>query len=142
MSDLLTHLYTDIFGPTDAPGKMKNLAELAATLSKLAKRDKPWSGRYLNGVIMGHAGITASAELNQAMAMLAGQIDGQAPLQAQARPMELLVVNDIIPGAIVLGSSVRCPGCQSPIVPRVPWQKYCTPECRTDYHKRQRQNKQ
>lgn len=142
MSNLLTSLYTEIYGPIDAPGKLKNLTELAATLSTLAAREKPWSGRYLNGVIMGHSGINSSAELNQAIEILAGQLDGQAPLQARARPMQLLVVNGITPGSVVLGHSVRCPGCQTPIVPRVPWQKYCTRECRDGHYKQQRQAKQ
>lgn len=140
MSNLLTNLYTEIYGPIDAPGKMKNLAELAETLSNLAGRKTPWSARALNSIIMGHSGFRVTDELNQAMAILAGQIDGQNPLQAKAKPMELLVIGNVIPGSIVLGDTIRCLGCQIPFVPRVPWQKYHDHDCGKKYRKQQSQS--
>ncbi|MCB0207695.1 MAG: hypothetical protein KDJ52_00105 [Anaerolineae bacterium] len=133
--NLLTAVYREIYGDPGNPGKMKNLDELAATLSKIAQRDKPWTARYLNALLLGHKGFSITEELELALYTLAGRLDDQPPLQARARPIQVLTINGVLPGSIVLGHTKRCAGCQIPIVPTVPWQKYCCPECRAKTRK-------
>lgn len=129
---LLTAVYREIYGDPDKPGKMKNLDELAATLSKIAQREKPWTARYLNALLLGHKGFSITEELEQALFVLAGRLDDQPPLQARAKPVQVLTINGVLPGSIVLGHTKRCEGCQVPMVPKVPWQKFCSPECRKE----------
>lgn len=138
MSQTLLQLYQEIYGPTDAPGKMNNLAELGQTLARLINRPTPFGARQLNGAMCGHKGMAVTVELTTALNILAGKLDGQNPLQANAKPIQLLALNgSVLPGSVVLGKTVRCHGCQTPIIPRVPWQKYCTRECRATTTKKQ-----
>jgi len=138
---MLKDLYTEIYGPIDGPGRLKNLDELGSRLAALVSKEKPFAARYLNGVLLGHKGMAPSAELQQAMAIMAGQMDGQHPLQAVASPVGVLGINgNIRPGSVVLGKSVLCPGCNLWFVPRVPWQKYCTTDCGRQYRARVVQN--
>jgi hypothetical protein len=129
--NLLHQIYTELYGPLDAPGRKKHLEELAATLSKIANRGvRPWGWHYLNNILSGREGFNASVELTAALQVLAGRIDGRPDLQTRARPMELLVINgQVEAGSVVLGSSKRCVICLTPIIPIVPWQKRC-PDCR------------
>lgn len=131
MTNLLQDIYTEIYGPIEQTGRLRNLAEMAETLSKLVGKEPPWTDRYLNGVIKGHKGFAISTEMERALHALAGRIEGQHPLQALTQPVQVLSINGYVkPGSIILGKTKRCERCQTPIVPRVPWQRYCCKECR------------
>lgn len=129
-ADILRTIYLEIYGPLNAPGKMRNLRELAATLSKIAKREKPWTHRYLNSLLNGDSGFRVTPELDIALRVLATKLDGANPLQARLVEITVYSVNGHTkPSSIILGESKRCKGCQVLMVPRVPWQDYCGKEC-------------
>lgn len=131
MSNLLHDLYLELYGPLDGPGRLKNLAEMAETLSRLVGKTPAWTARYLNGILKGHKGFAISVDLEKALHALAGRIEGQHPLQALVKPVNVFSINGHVKaGSIILGETKPCHGCHTPIVPRVPWQKYCCPECR------------
>lgn len=131
MSNLLKSIYEELYGPVDGPGKMKNLEELAGTLSDLVKRERPWTARYLVSLLNGNAGFKVTHDLEVALYALAGRLDNQPPLQAHIVEIRAYSINgNVQAGSIVLGVSRRCPRCQTLFVGRVPWQKYCTADCR------------
>lgn len=129
-ADTLKTIYEEIYGPLDAPGKMKNLRELAGTLSQIAKRDKPWTHRYLNSLLNGDSGFRVTPELDIALRVLATKLDGANPLQARLVEITAYSINgSVAPGSIITGKSTRCPGCLVLFVPHNYFQVYCGPEC-------------
>lgn len=130
MSVLLRELYKEIYGPLDGPGKMKNLAEMAANLSRIANRERPWTNRYLNSLINGNEGFALTEELYRALDAMAGKLDGANPLQAHLVEITAYSINGSVePGSIITGKSTRCPGCLVLFVPHNYFQVYCGPEC-------------
>lgn len=131
MSDLLKSIYIELYGPLESPGKMKNLEELATTLSTLAGRERPWTARYLVSLLNGNTGFKVTHDLEVALYALAGRLDNQPPLQALIVEIRAYSINgNVQAGSVILGVSRRCHRCQTLFVGRVPWQKYCAPECR------------
>lgn len=129
-TDILRTIYLEIYGPLDRPGKMKNLRELATTLSEISKREKPWTHRYLNSLLNGDSGFRVTPELDTALRVLTAKLDSSNPLESRLVEITVFSVNGHVqPTSIILGQSKRCKGCHALIVPKVPWQQYCGKEC-------------
>lgn len=129
MSQLLKDLYEALYGPLDGPGKMKNLADMADSLSRIVNRERPWTNRYLNSLIKGNEGFTITEELERAIHILSAREDGQPEVQARSRAITVFTVNGIEPESIVFGHTTRC-YCQLRVVFNHPNRKYCFEECR------------
>lgn len=127
--ELLEGVYTDLYGSLDAPGKMKNLRELADTLSKISNREKPWTHRYLNSLLNGDAGFRVTPELETALRVQADRLDGAHPLLARVVEITAYSINGSVQsGSIITGHSMRCV-CGTLFVPYHNLQKYCCKEC-------------
>ena len=129
MSQLLKELYEARYGAIDGPGKMKNLADMADSLSRIVNRERPWTNRYLNSLIKGNEGFAVTEELERAIYILTARMDGQSEAQARSREIMVFSTNGIEPGSIVFGHTTRC-YCQLPVVFNHPSRKYCFEECR------------
>ena len=126
---LLVDVYKDIYGPKIT---MANLNELAADLSGLAGRPRPWTGKFLHSIIKEYAGFATNGHLNKALTIMAARLDGADDLEARVQEVDgLLAVNDLPPGTLVLGHARRCaaPGCRVRFVPTHPRQKYHSKTC-------------
>ena len=129
MRQLLLDVYQDLYGPKIT---LANLRELAHDLSQIAKRERPWTGKFLHSIIKEYAGFSANRQLSQALTILAAQLDGVNEVQACAQEINgLLAVNDLPPGTVILGQAKRCarPGCSVVFVPTHPRQKYHSKQC-------------
>jgi hypothetical protein len=107
-------------------GKVKIFERLAHRLSRIAGQNRPWSWRYIQGVMTGT--IQPSKHLAHAVELLAAAIDGEPPEFVEAQPMQVLAdPAKVQAGSMILGQSKQCdePGCTIQFVPVVPWQKYC-----------------
>jgi hypothetical protein len=127
--ELLLDIYQDVYGPKVT---LANLNELAADLSQIAGRSRPWTGKFLHSLIKQYAGFSTNSKLIKALNILAAQLDGLNEVQARAREMSgLLAVNDLPPGTVILGVAQRCaaPGCPVRFVPTHPRQKYHSKAC-------------
>lgn len=128
-ANLLESLYRELYGDPSAPGKMANLRELAALLSDIAKREKPWTYRYLNSLINDDDGFRVTEELEQALRVLAARLDQAHPLKGWLVKIEAYSVDGAVqPGSIITGKSERCT-CGVLFVPHHGTQKYCCPKC-------------
>jgi len=123
----LIDIYRELYKELPEPAIKPNLIDLADRLSRLVKKQRPWGFEYLRNVINGKQ--EASKELQKAIAILIGGLDGQSPLQARLNPVPKLVysVNGLQDGDIILGHTRRCQmeSCGIRFVPVVPWQRYC-----------------
>lgn len=131
-AEFLRSIYEDIYGPLDTTkDKIKNLDRLARRLSRLIGHKPFWTGRYLNGILLGHKGFGVTRELATAMQSLADRLDDTNPLQARLTEVHAVysLNGNVQAGDIILGSRKSCEGCSTWFVPRVPWQIYCCPEC-------------
>jgi hypothetical protein len=107
-------------------GKVKIFERLARRLSRIADKNRPWSWRYIQGVMTGT--IQPSKHLAHAVELLAAAIDGRPPEFVEAQPMQVLAdPARVQAGSLILGQSKQCdePGCTIQFVPVVPWQRYC-----------------
>lgn len=126
---LLVDVYQDVYGPKIT---IANLNELAADLSGIAGRSRPWTGKFLHSIIKEYAGFAANSHLNKALSIMAARLDGADDLETRAQEVDgLLAVNDLPPGTLVLGQARRCatPGCPVRFVPTHPRQKYHSKTC-------------
>ena len=125
---LLIDIYQELYGSTIT---IANLNELAADLSKIVKRARPWTGKFLHSLIKGYPGFTANGQLIEALTVLAGRQDGVDEVQARAKETKVLSINQLPTGTVVLGEARRCatPGCQILFVPTHPRQKYHSKNC-------------
>lgn len=136
----LIELYTELYGPLDADARRrnKNLDELAARLSAIAHRAKPWTRRYLLSIINGYDGFTITPDLADAINRAGAVADGAHPLSAELTQITVFSINgNVKPGAIILGKSKQCEDCRVLFVGTVPWQKRC-PDCGQKRRKRTR----
>lgn len=127
--ELLLNVYQGVYGPKIT---LANLNELAADLSRIAGRSRPWTGKFLHSLIKQYAGFSTNSKLLKALNILAAQLDGLNEVQAQAQEMKgLLAVNELPPGTVILGAAQRCatPGCPVRFVPTHPRQKYHSKAC-------------
>ena len=123
----LIDIYRELYKELPEPAIKPNLIDLADRLSRLATKQRPWGFEYLRNVINGKQ--EASKELQKAITILTGRLDGQSPLQARLNPVPKMVysVNGLQDGDIILGHTRRCEmeSCGIRFVPVVPWQRYC-----------------
>jgi len=104
--------------------------DIADRLSALAGRKTPWTQRYIVSVKNGR--VDPSQSMIWAIKALGYMIDDGHFLIAQSRPVDVLAYGEVTPGAVVLPDSRACAyvACNVVFVPRVPWQRYCCPDCR------------
>ena len=127
--ELLLDIYQDVYGPKIT---LANLNELAADLSRIAGRSRPWTGKFLHSLIKQYAGFSTNSKLIKALNILAAQLDGLNEVQARAQEMNgLLAINYLPPGTVILGVAQPCdtPGCPIRFVPTHPRQKYHSKAC-------------
>lgn len=107
----------------------KMLTEMALRLSDVARKDPPWTYRYLRGVLSGN--LQASPLLMDAIMRLGALIDGTHPDMARSTQTVVMALGVVKPGALILADSRRCanPGCKIEFVPKVPWQACHSSEC-------------
>lgn len=135
----LQSLYDEVY--KDKPGRLNNLHELAIVLSNIVKREKPWSGIYLNNLLKGYDGFRITPELERAINALAGRLDSQPPLQALiTKEVKVYSINGLEEGSIVLAHSRRCLNCLVLFVPVVHNQTYCCKECKKMARKERERN--
>jgi len=121
-------IYQDIYGSVLT---IANLNELAAELSQIVGRARPWTGKFLHSLIKGYPGFTATEQLVEAIEVLAGQRNGLDEVEARAQETNVLAVNQLPAGTVILGQAQRCatPGCPIMFVPTHPRQKYHSKSC-------------
>lgn len=126
--NLLIEVYKAFYGPNIT---LANLNDLARDLSQVARRSRPWTGKFLHSLIKGYAGFSTNQELIEALNILAGRLEGYDEIQQRAKETTILTVNDLPEGTIVLGHARRCatPGCRVLFVPIHPRQKYHSRNC-------------
>ena len=129
MRKLLLDVYQHLYGPKIT---LANLRELAQDLSQIARRERPWTGKFLHSIIKEYAGFSTNDQLSRALNILAARLDGVNEVQARAQEANgLLAINDLPPGTVILGQARRCalPGCMVLFVPTHPRQKYHSKQC-------------
>lgn len=124
----LLDIYEQLYGPKIT---MAHLDELAADLSQIAGRSRPWTGKFLHSLLKGYPGFKANGQLGKAVSVLAGRLAGLDEIQSRAEEARVLAINHLPVGTLVLGQAQRCaaPGCQVTFVPTHPRQKYHSPTC-------------
>ena len=104
--------------------------DMAARLSKIAKKDPAWGWRYVQSVAAGT--VEPSKKFARAVDTLAVSMDGIPVPFAKSSPVTVYAETGTIQeGALVMAGSRRCatPSCTVMFVPNVPWRKHC-PVCR------------
>lgn len=107
-------------------GTVAIYTDLAARLSKIARKEKPWSWRYVQSVHVGT--MEPSKKFARAVEILAASMDGLPAFVAETEAVTVYArPGSVHPNAIVIGESKQCenPTCTVRFIPRVPWQKYC-----------------
>lgn len=111
--------------------KVDRWIDLSRRLSHIASKEPPWSWRYMQGVATGS--IAPSPKLVHAITTFAGSLDDYPVDLGFAQPVLVLAAPGTIKErALVLGASRPCENanCRVWFVPRVPWQKYHSADCR------------
>lgn len=112
-------------------GTVEFYTVMAERLSGLVGKRPVWTWRYVQGVEKGTIG--ASQVFGEAVRRLGEELDGRKAELTGYGPVRVLArAGEVAEGAVVLGSSKVCAGsgCQVVFVPRVPWQRFCSRECR------------
>jgi hypothetical protein len=107
-------------------GKVMIFERLARRLSRIADQNRPWSWRYIQGVMTGT--IQPSKHLAHAVELLAAAMDGEPPEFTEAREVQVLAdPARVQAGSLILGQSKQCKyaPCLVFFVPVVPWQDFC-----------------
>lgn len=104
--------------------------EIAVLLSQVARKDPPWGGLYVHNFMTG--GVQAGRVFKAAIVGLAAMIDGMPLHLVQGKPVQITALGNVRPGSLVYSDSQKCKRLACPVhfIPRVPWQRYCSPECR------------
>lgn len=123
--ELLTLLDTMV----DYSDHKDKYSDMAARLSKIARKDPAWSWRYIQSVAAGT--VEPSRKLGRAVDALAVTFDSVPVPFATSSPVTVYAeTGTIANGALVMAGSKRCasPSCTVIFVPNVPWRKLC-PVC-------------
>ncbi len=125
---MLLNVYQTIYGESIT---MANLNELAATLSQIAQRDRPWTGKYLHSLLKGYAGFTATDKLIETLTIFQRQLAGEDEVMAHATKATVLAIHPLSAQTVILGKAQYCatPGCLVQFVPTHPRQKYHSKPC-------------
>lgn len=126
--DLLINTYQAVYG---LEFTMVNLGEMAADLSNIAGRTRPWTGKFLHSLIKEYSGFKANDQLLKALTILNSRQHGEDEVKAQAKEATVLSVSDLPAGTMILGEAKRCAalGCPVLFVPTHPRQKYHSKVC-------------
>jgi len=122
----------DHFKPTmNGQGSQVFHQMIADKLSDLAEKHPPWSHRYIVSVITGK--VNPSQAMIWAIKALGYMLDDGHPFIAKATPINVMAYGDVKPGSLILGDSRPCAyaACVAHFVPRVPWQRFCSKDCRS-----------
>ena len=132
---LLNNTYQQIYGPEIS---IAHLDELAADLSQIAGRARPWTGKFLHSLLKGYAGFSINAHLVEALTILQSRLDGTDEVEAQASQATVRTVHTLPAETIILGEAQRCaaPDCTILFVPTHPRQKYHSKRC-ANFRRRQ-----
>jgi hypothetical protein len=125
----LAEMYQHMYGPQIT---MTNLDKMATDLSQIARRTRPWTGKFLHSLIKGYPGFSINNQLNDALTILASRLQHRNEVEAQINEVTVSAINDLPPGTVVLGQAQQCasPGCQTLFVATHPRQKYHSEYCR------------
>jgi hypothetical protein len=106
---------------------------VADKLSRVAGQEPAWTWRYVHNV-MGRK-IDTSKAFNAAIYNLLAVLDGSNPMMANAKKVQLFVVGNVSPNALVLADSRPCanPKCPIEFVPKYHFQTHCCPACTTEH---------
>lgn len=101
-------------------------------LAAAVNQPKPWGRSYVLAVLHGSPTVKPSPLFIQAILSLGATLDGVPAIVAAAHEARVLVVGEVVPGALVLANSRPCqrPGCPVQFVPDHPSRRYCCPDCR------------
>lgn len=122
------NLYTKLYGPDIT---ISNLNNLAAKLSRIAHRERPWTGKYLNSLLRGYPGFSVNEQLARAIQVMAQLQSGIDDIEAGATEATVRSLHPLPEHAIVLGQARLCanPGCAIVFVPTHPRQKFHSKKC-------------
>jgi hypothetical protein len=125
---LLQETYEQIYGPKIS---MANLDELAGDLSRISRRARPWTGKFLHSLLKGYDGFRPNPQLVEALEILRHRLNGKDDIRIRTRQAQVQTLNDLPAGTIILGQARRCatPGCDVLFVPTHPRQKYHSKAC-------------
>ena len=115
----------------DGQGRVAFYEQVAVQLSAIVDKQPPWGWRYVRSVEAGT--VKPSRKFCRAVYGLGATLDGLHPMVVDTQPVQVYAQPGTIrPGSLILAESKICasPGCTLSFVPRVPWQKYCCPDCR------------
>lgn len=114
--------------------RTKHVEKIGRMLARLIRRDHAFTASYLYNVLSGAQEVGKPLRLALRAYWMAGL--GARPKHAGAyEPIELKAIpGNVETGAYVLSHSKRCGNrqCMHPFIPTVPWQKYCSAECRRE----------
>lgn len=121
------------------PETMETFELISKELSDLARKDPPWSAKYIHSIYFAHKGFIVTRRMALAIQTLAEIIDGASQSMAGLVTVELLASPEI-PSGILLPKSatvLRCkkPGCGIPFIKLHPSQIYHDPSCRREQWK-------
>lgn len=115
----------------DGKGRVAFYEQVAARLSAIVSKNPPWGWRYVRSVEAGT--VKPSRKFTRAVFGLGATLDGLPTMIVDTEPVQVYAPPGTVrPGSIILSESKICirPGCTLSFIPRVPWQKYCSPDCR------------
>ena len=104
--------------------------DMAARLSKIARKAPAWGWRYVQSVASGT--VEPSKKFARAVDTLAVTMDGVPVQFAKTAPVTVYAeTGTVANGALVMAGSIPCaaPSCTVLFVPNVPWRRHC-PVCR------------
>jgi hypothetical protein len=130
VSSILLQLLDDLQGKIHYRDHKDLYDDMAQRLSKIVKKDEPWTWRYVQSVAS--QTVAPSKKFKRAVEVLAVVFDEMPIAIANSVSVSVFAEQGTIPeGAFVMGEARRCamPGCTITFVPTVPWRKYC-PVCR------------
>lgn len=108
--------------------KVQFFEEVAERLSQIARKDPPWSWRYVQSAYRDTLGHPPSKRFLRALELLAAEEDGTPAFVAETEEVTVYArAGAIRPGTIILGESQLCkhPPCGIWFVRTHPRQKYC-----------------
>ena len=86
--------------------------------------EPPFTRSYVSMLERGKSTITS--DIRRGLEVIVARLDGADDVHARARQINVLAINDLPPGTVILGTAHRCanPGCPVVFVPTHPRQKY------------------
>lgn len=103
---------------------------VAEKLSRVARHDPPWTWRYVHNLLLGK--VDPSEKFSGAILRLLAVMDGADARMVRAVRVEVLALEPLNPGTLVLVRGRQCanPACPIEFIPVVPRQRFCCAECR------------